>query len=141
KTTVSAAITPKPTAAKRSLLRAGLPKSTHLTPGPRAFGPPIRMPNGDGPPALRKRVLGSREARDVGCLLGDEFEERRLALAGGGDAALDRLLDLAGFGHPLAVAAEGLGEIGVMAADVGRAVFLGRHRHDLQLDRHREIIR
>src|SRR5947207_8928948 len=80
KTTVSAAMAPKPTAARRSLLRAGPPRSTHLTPGPRASGPPICMQNGGATPALRKRVLGSREARDVGCLLSDEFEERRLTL-------------------------------------------------------------
>ena len=57
------------------------------------------------------------------------------------DAAVDRVLDLAGLGDALAVAAERLGEIGVIAADVGRAVLLGRDRHDLQLDRHREIVR
>src|SRR5713226_121978 len=104
-------------------------------PGPRASGP-----HAGGTPALRKRALGSREAGDVGCLLGDEFEEDRGAFAGLGDAALDRRDDLAGIGDALAIAAQRLGEIGVMAADVGRTVFLGRDRHHLQLDRHREIV-
>src|SRR5271154_1556853 len=84
---------------------------------------------------------GSGEARDVDWLLGDEFEEGGLAFAGLRDAALDRTDDLARLGHALAVAAERLGEIGVIAADVGRTIFLGRHRHHLQFDRHREIVR
>src|SRR5713226_4973822 len=108
---------------------------TASEPGPRASGP-----HAGGTPALRKPALRSREARDVGCLLGDEFEEHRSAFAGLGDAALDRRDDLPGIGDALAIAAQRLGEIGVMAADVGRAVFLGRDRHHLQLDRHREIV-
>src|SRR5438067_1579921 len=88
-------------------------------------------------------ALASRsgEAGDVGRFLGDEFEQRRRALLGLLDAALDRVLDLPGLGDPLAIAAERLGEIGVIATDTGRVVFLGRDWHDLQLDRHREIVR
>src|SRR5207248_1264046 len=104
------------------------------------------------PPALLSPLARSRgegwgrdgasgKAGNVGGFLGDEFEKRRLALAGLGDAALDRLLDLARLSNPLAIAAERLGEIGVIAADVGRAVLLGRDRHHLQFDRHREIVR
>src|SRR6266851_10166733 len=88
------------------------------------------------------RTDGTRsgEARDVGGLLGDQFEENRHAFPGLGDAALDRRDDLSGIGNALAVAAQRLGEIGVMAADVGRTVFLGRDRHHLQLDGHRKIV-
>src|SRR5271169_4073328 len=61
--------------------------------------------------------IGSAEARDVDRFLGDEFEQCRGAFAGFLDAATDRSLDLARLGHALAVAAQRLGEIGVMAAD------------------------
>src|ERR1700732_4448625 len=65
---------------------------------------------------------GSPEARDVDSLLRDEFEQCRCSLAGLRDAAADRRHDLLGLGDPLAIAAQRLGEVGVMAADVGRAV-------------------
>src|SRR5438477_4064235 len=82
-----------------------------------------------------------RKAGDVDRLLGDEFEEGRGAFASLLDAAADRRDDLLGLGDALAIAAERAGEIGVITADVGRAIFLGRDRHDLQLDRHREIVK
>ena len=50
---------------------------------------PARLLGGDGP-----------------LLVGDELQQRRLALLGGGDAALQRRDDVAGVGDPLAVAAE-----------------------------------
>ncbi len=45
-----------------------------------------------------------------------------------------------GFCHPFAIAAEGPRHRGIVAGNIGRAVFLGRHRHHLQLDRHAEIV-
>ena len=45
-----------------------------------------------------------------------------------------------GIRHALAIAAERLRHVGVVAGDVGRAVLLGRDRHHLQLDRHGEVV-
>src|SRR5438067_6961379 len=72
-------------------------------------------------------ACGLRETGDVDGLFGNEFEEGRGAFAGLLDAAADCRDDLLGLGDALAIAAERAGEIGVIAADVGRAVFLGRH--------------
>src|SRR5215469_14842050 len=99
----------------------------------------------------RTSVLGERyvrssttsrllEDREVDLLLGDELEQHRHALAGLGDAALDRVDDLARLGDALAVAAERLGHVRVVAADVRRAVLLGGGLHDRQLDGHREVV-
>src|SRR5688572_29333219 len=52
----------------------------------------------------------------------DEFEEHRLAFSGGADAVHDRMDHLLRFGHALTVAAHGLGEVGVIAADVTRPI-------------------
>src|ERR1700687_4358889 len=80
------------------------------------------------------------EDREVDLFLGDELEQDRDALAGLGDAALDRVDDLARLGDALAVAAEGLRHVRVVAADVGGAVLLGGGLHDRQLDAHREVV-
>src|SRR5690349_18035559 len=65
------------------------------------------------------------ELRDP-CLLGsDELQQRWLALLRLLNAALDRRLDLCRIRHPLAVAAERLGHVGVVARDVGGPVLLG----------------
>src|SRR5690606_27003498 len=79
-------------------------------------------------------------AGDDGFLLSDELDQRGLPRLGRGDRAAPRGHDLASFGHPLAEAAERAGERGVVAADVGRAVLAGCHRHDRQLDRHRVVV-
>src|SRR5579862_7482683 len=73
-------------------------------------------------------------------LRGDEFQERRPAFTRCRDAVAQRLRNLAGLGHALAVAAQSLGEFAVVARDVGGAELLLRHRHDLELHRHREIV-
>src|SRR6266496_3123836 len=52
--------------------------------------PTLRDREGSCGGGLGWGLRGSREARDVGGLLGDEFEEHRGAFAGLGDAALDR---------------------------------------------------
>src|SRR5260370_40992093 len=73
--------------------------------------------------------------RSLYLFLGNELEQRR--------AALLRLLypppdggnDLGRIGDALAIAAERAGHARVIAADVGAAELLRRHRPDLQLDR------
>src|SRR6185503_13524779 len=77
-------------------------------------------PRGEG--RERVRLL---EDREVDLFLGDELEEHRDAVAGLGDAALEGGDDLARLGDALAVAAEGLRHVRVVAADVGGAVLLG----------------
>src|SRR6185437_3695077 len=99
---------PPSPAVRETVLRAPAPPS----PAPR-----VRVPEGEA--RRRVRAAASGEARDVGGFLGDEFEERRGAFLGLLNPALDRFLDLPRLGDPLAVAAERLGEIGVIAADIG----------------------
>src|SRR6185437_5978498 len=56
------------------------------------------------------------------------------------ESALDRRDDRAGLGHSLAIAAERLGEIGVIAADRSRLEFIGRVFHHAELGRHDRIV-
>src|SRR6516164_8492147 len=101
----------------------------------------IAFPNKRQDGAFQQPCLPwSAEARDVDRLLGDELEERGGAVAGLLDATADRRHDLLWLSDAFAIAPERLGEVGVMATDVGRSVFLGRDRHHLQFDRHREIV-
>src|SRR6185369_1643749 len=94
-----------------------------------------------GRSAIPTAPFGSGEHREVFGLLGDELQQRRHALARLGDRAADGGDDVVRLGDPLAVAAQRLGEVGVVAADVGRAVLLRGGLHDLQLDGHREVVR
>src|SRR5260370_28475461 len=84
----------------------------------------------------RRLCTALPKAGNVDRLFGDEFEQGRGAFAGLLDAAADRRDDLLGLGDTLAIAAERPGEIGVIAADVGRPILFGCYRHDFQLDRH-----
>src|SRR5215475_1277948 len=86
------------------------------------------------------RVLTSREHREVDGLLGDELEQRGRPFLGLGDGPLDGGHDLRGLGHPLAVPAEGLRHVSVVAADVRGAALVGGHRHHLELDGHGEVV-
>src|SRR5439155_24263480 len=81
--------------------------------------PPRRRTRRTPAARRRTRARSCRVHREVHRLLGDEFEQRRRALARLGDRALDGGHDVVGRGHALAPAAEGLGHVGVVAADVG----------------------
>ena len=73
-------------------------------------------------------------------LRGDELQQHRLAFLGRRDAVDQRMHHLLRLGDALAVAAQRLGEVGVIAGDVGGAILLARHRHRLVFHRHREVV-
>src|SRR5712691_9406539 len=78
--------------------------------------------------------------REVDLLLRDELQQHGDALLRLLDAALDGGHDVAGLRHALAVAAEGLGHVRVVARDVRAAVLLRGRLHDGQLDGHGEVV-
>src|SRR5262245_66689781 len=84
--------------------------------------------------------LASLEPGDGHFLAGDELEQGWLSLLGGGDAALDCRHDVARLLDALAVAAERPRHRRIVAGNVGCAILLGRNRHHLELDRHREVV-
>src|SRR5579862_9420585 len=102
-TRISAASAPRP---GKAIVRAEMiakPAISALAPTPTLR----RMRRREGPcEASEGGGCRSREARDIGRLLGDEFKECGLALAGLRDAALDRRDDLPGVGDALAIAAQ-----------------------------------
>src|SRR5579862_2885256 len=63
-------------------------------------------------------------------LRGDEFQQRRSAFTRCRDAVAQRLRDLSGLRHALAIASQGLGEFAVVARNVSGTELLLRHRHD-----------
>src|SRR5579859_6369022 len=90
---------------------------------------------------FRRSLDGSGpRPRHLGLLGGDELEQHRHAFLRFLDAALDGGSDVLGLGDALAIAAEGARHRGIVAGDVGGAILLGRDRHHLQFDRHREIV-
>src|SRR2546422_1886424 len=78
--------------------------------------------------------------REVDLLLRDELQQHGDALLRLLDAALDGGHDVAGLRHALAVAAEGLGHVRVVARDVRAPVLLRGRLHDGQLDGHGEVV-
>src|SRR5690348_1713868 len=119
-----------------------------LNPAARCPGqiPPLFHPGAAGSSG-RRRIFRLTPAcpsgprpRHLGFLGGDEFQEHRYAFLGLLDAALDRAHDVLGFGHALAIAAEGARHRRIVAGYVGGAIFLGRDRHHLEFDRHREVV-
>src|ERR1700733_9168658 len=78
--------------------------------------------------------------REGGLGAGDEFEKRRAAVFVDFAGAQDRRANLVGPRHPLAPAAEIGRQVGVVSAEVARAVLLVAVGHRVRLDRHRRIV-
>src|SRR5437763_1944772 len=93
-----------------------LPSQHRASPRSRLDSP---FPRGEGGQGVRSPLSRlAAEHRIVEGLLGDELEQRRLALLSRLDSALDRRHNLRRLRHPLAVATERLRHIGVIAADI-----------------------
>src|SRR6185436_13918519 len=100
-------------------------RRTRRTSGPGKTGRPTAR-NLQAPPLLalgflgrRREVGGAAAQRVLDLFLRDELEQHRLAVKRLLHAALDRRDDLRRVGDALAVATQGLGEVGVVAGDVG----------------------
>jgi hypothetical protein len=68
----------------------------------------------------RRHIFGGAALRVLDLFLGDELEQDGAAFLRLLDAALDRRDDLGRVGDPLAVAAEGAGEVGVVAGECAK---------------------